>query len=72
MVMAGDTDADIVERLLGEFDPRLSLAEISGVVHQCRQQLHGQGTSLGALPELLERLARERLNALVIARATDA
>jgi hypothetical protein len=45
-------------RLAGEF-PGLSPRSINLVVRTCREQLRGSPTD--ALPELVERLARQRL-----------
>ena len=50
---------DVTARLMAEFEDRLGLQVISGVVNACRRDL--QGTPSGPLPELLERLARQRL-----------
>ena len=50
---------DVTERLMAEFEDRLGLQIISGVVNSCRRDL--QGTPTGPMPELLERLARQRL-----------
>ena len=50
---------DVTERLMAEFEDRLELQVISGVVNACRRDL--QGTPSGPMPELLERLARQRL-----------
>ena len=55
--------ADIVERLFREFEDRLSLTAIVEVVRESRQHL--RGSPVGALPELTERLAHERLDRLV-------
>jgi hypothetical protein len=55
--------ADIVERLFREFEDRLSLTAIVEVVRESR--LHLRGSPIGALPELTERLAHERLDRLV-------
>ncbi len=54
---------DVTERLMAEFEDRLGLQVISGVVSACRRDL--QGTPSGPMPELLERLARQRLLDLV-------
>lgn len=54
---------DVTERLMAEFEDRLGLQVISGVVNACRRDL--QGTPSGPMPELLERLARQRLQDLV-------
>lgn len=50
---------DVTERLMAEFEDRLELNVISRVVSGCRRDL--EGTPNGPLPELLERLARQRL-----------
>lgn len=50
---------DVTERLMAEFEDRLGLAVISRVVNGARRDL--AGTPAGALPELVERLARQRL-----------
>jgi transposase len=54
--------ADIVERLFREFEAHLDLVTIEAVITQCRHQL--RGSPARAMPELIERLARERLNVL--------
>ncbi|HEX2903056.1 MAG TPA: hypothetical protein VHO01_06315 [Jatrophihabitans sp.] len=51
--------ADITERLFHQFESVLPLREIVNVVRDAREQL--RGSPLGALPELTERLAMERL-----------
>jgi hypothetical protein len=61
--------ADIVERLFREFEDRLSLTAIVEVVRESRQHL--RGSPVGALPELTERLAHERLERLAQADAAD-
>ena len=55
---------DVTERLMAEFEDRLGLQVISGVVNACRRDL--QGTPSGPMPELLERLARQRLLDVVV------
>lgn len=50
---------DVTERMMAEFEGRLPLNVISKVVNGCRRDL--RGTAATALPELLERLARQRL-----------
>ena len=50
---------DVTERLMAEFEDRLGLDVISGVVNGARRDL--AGTPAGALPELVERLSRQRL-----------
>ncbi len=54
--------ADMIERLFGQFEDRLTLPEIVQVVRESREQL--RGSPIGALPELTERLAYERLTTL--------
>ena len=54
--------ADMVERLFRKFDRHLTLPEIVGVVRESREQL--RGSPRGALPELTERLAYQRLTEL--------
>lgn len=57
---AGDTNlADVTERLLAEFENQLDLKVISDVVLHARHQLAGAPAT--ALPELVERSARQRL-----------
>jgi len=51
--------ADVAERLMAEFEDRLSLGLISGVVVSAWHELSGVPET--ALPELVERLARQRL-----------
>jgi hypothetical protein len=58
-VVAGAGAADVTERLLAEFDGELDSAVVAAVVLDCRAEL--AAVPAGALPELLERLARERL-----------
>ena len=55
----GRTVADVIERLMAEFEHRLDLDFISRVVLACRSDLAGSPTA--ALPELVERLAHQRL-----------
>jgi hypothetical protein len=55
--------ADVVERLYTEFESRLGLPVVITTVRHCRRELditHGP-----ALPELLERLARQRLHDII-------
>jgi len=52
--------ADVVERLFREFNEQHSLPMIADVVHACLTDLEGQ-VPPGALAELLERSARQRL-----------
>lgn len=50
---------DVTEQLMAEFEDRLGLEVISRVVNGCRRDL--DCISALALPEMLERLARQRL-----------
>lgn len=50
---------DVTERLMAEFEHRLSLGQITEVVRGCRRDL--DAGAAGASPELVERLARQRL-----------
>jgi hypothetical protein len=59
VVVASYSYADVVERLFAEFGDRLTLPAIVEVVRECHEQLSSVPAS--ALPELLERLARQRL-----------
>lgn len=52
-------DAVLVERLLGDYGHALSLATIAAAVNRCRAEL--TDTRAGAMPELLERLTRQRI-----------
>ena len=60
------TDDPVVEeavlRLADEFRPQLRPQVISTVVRSCRRDL--SGVPVTALPELVERLARERLRSV--------
>lgn len=51
--------ADVTERLLAEFEGQLDLGVVSRVVLETRRQL--DCSPQGALPELVERAARQRL-----------
>jgi hypothetical protein len=57
--VAGYSYADVVERLFAEFGDRMTLPVIVDAVHECHEQLSSVPAS--ALPEMLERLARQRL-----------
>jgi hypothetical protein len=61
--MSADSYADLLERLFATYEGRHSLAAIEHITTQCRTELAGQ-TPPGALFELLERLARQRLDDL--------
>jgi hypothetical protein len=54
-----DPLATLTDRLYTEHQPGLTHADIERIVRQCRTDL--AGTPETALPELLERLARQRL-----------
>lgn len=54
--------ADVVERLATVFDGRVRLPVIVAVVRRCRREL--DIVSGPPLPEMLERLARQRLTTL--------
>lgn len=58
----GESFCDVTERLFGEFERVHRLPVIALVVGQCRVDL--EGAPSGALPELVERLARQRLTDL--------
>jgi len=58
-----DSYVDVVERLFRELEGRHLLSVISDVVAECRDQLNGE-TPVTAFPEMLERLARQRLTDL--------
>jgi len=60
--MNDDSYCDVTERLFGEFARVHPLPVIAAVVRQCRNDL--DGSPPGALPEVLERLARQRLSDL--------
>ncbi len=51
--------ADVTERLMAEFEDRLDLATISRVVSAARHDL--RTVPPGSVPEMVERLARQRL-----------
>ena len=51
--------ADVVERLFAEFHPRLSMTVVLMTLRRCRREL--DIVSGPALPELVERLGRQRL-----------
>lgn len=57
-----DSLADITERLFGAFEAQFGLAAIADIVRRCRGEL--DVVSGPALPELLERLAHQRLTDL--------
>jgi hypothetical protein len=49
----------VIERLREEFEPEINRETVVDVVRQCHHEL--QGIPAPALPELVERLARQRL-----------
>ncbi|MCU1664388.1 MAG: hypothetical protein QOI36_1446 [Pseudonocardiales bacterium] len=51
--------ANTTDRLIVEFRGEVDVAAIGRVVLSCREEL--RGAPAGALPELIERLARQRL-----------
>ncbi|BBG01023.1 MULTISPECIES: three-helix bundle dimerization domain-containing protein [Pseudonocardia] len=53
--------ADAITRLLAELGPGTSPAVVSATVREACEDL--RGSPVGALPELVERLARARLTA---------
>ena len=61
--------ADLVEQLFREYESVLSLSGIVALVNQCRHEL--AGIPPGAMPELLERLARCRLSTLAAEQAVQ-
>jgi hypothetical protein len=54
------TLADVIRRLYADFQPDITMTEILSTVRQCRRDLDVVPDP--ALPELVERLARQRLN----------
>ena len=62
LALRPSSDASVdgaVARLVAEFGHRLPAPAVGRVVRDCRQQL--SGVPAGAMPELVERLARHRL-----------
>ena len=57
--MEDDLSAEVTARLFGEFALVQSLPVIATVVRRCRVDL--QGSPPGAMAELVERAARQRL-----------
>ncbi|HET6877503.1 MAG TPA: hypothetical protein VFH38_08245 [Jatrophihabitans sp.] len=55
------TDLAVVDSLARDAGPAVSRAELETLVRRCRADL--AGSPPGAMPELLERLARQRLRA---------
>jgi len=60
--MSDQSYADVTERLLRAFEAVYPLPVIAAVVQQCRADL--DSVPSGAIPELLERLAHQRLSDL--------
>jgi hypothetical protein len=60
--VSADSYADTLERLFVTYEDRHMFAVIEDVAAECGKHLAGQ-TPPGALLELLERLARQRLGA---------
>lgn len=61
--MSADSYADLLERLFAAYEDRHTFAVIEHVTTECRTDLAGQAAP-GAHQELLERLARQRLDDL--------
>ena len=59
----GESLADVVERMHAEFGSRLPMTFVVTTVRRCRREL--DIVNGPALPELLERLARQRLRRIV-------
>jgi hypothetical protein len=59
LVDEADPLVDVVVRVYADFADRVTLAEILEVVARCRNDLDTR--SAAALPEMVERLARQRL-----------
>jgi len=55
------TDLAVVDSLARDAGPGITRAELATLVRRCRADL--AGSPPGAMPELLERLARQRLTA---------
>lgn len=55
--------ADVAESLMDQFARSISPATVSGIVLAAQRDLVGQ-VPVGALPELIHRLAEERLSHL--------
>jgi len=60
--------ADVVDRLFADFETQLALPVVLGVVWRCHREL--DIVAGPALPELVERLARQRLHDLAAARTS--
>ena len=55
----GGSMVEVTDRLMVEFEPAVPLAEITRVVREAERDL--AGAPPGAMPELVERCARQRL-----------
>jgi hypothetical protein len=58
--LTSQTLASVTRRLYADFQPDTTMAEVRTTVQQCRHDL--DVVTDPALPELIERLARQRLN----------
>jgi hypothetical protein len=65
-----DHDADLVEQLFRDYETSFSLTAIVQVFNQCRRDLAGCPPE--AMPEMLARLARCRLSAMLVAEPESA
>jgi hypothetical protein len=63
-----DPLVEVVARMYGDFADRATLAEVLAVVARCRNDL--DTPSATALPEIVERLARQRLTDHLTSPAT--
>ena len=61
--------ASVTRRLYADFQPDITMADVRATVRQCRQDL--DVVTDPALPELVERLARQRLHDILAARSTS-
>jgi hypothetical protein len=68
-VMGTDPLVEVVERVYAEFADRATLAEVLAVIGRCRTDL--DTPSVAALPEMVERLARQRLADHLVARSAS-
>ncbi len=66
--MHRDSECDVTERLFRDFERLHPLPVIATVVRRCRMEL--QESLRGAVPQSLERLARQRLTDLPPSAAT--
>lgn len=58
---------DVIERLLNDFGSQLARSVVAAVVQRCRTEL--DIVARPALPELVERLARQRLDDMITTRS---